>query len=258
MPNIPAARNALRVLKFLASKGHPMRAAHISRELGIPRSSAYQLLNVLREEGFIVHFPEAKEYGLSTLLSELGSVSPSADRVQLLASPIVASLAVRDDMPVVVFVGVLHGPDIRYVAKDVGPGAPTVVGGVGIQLPAHLTATGRALLAGFSRRQILAMYPNRESFFSRTQLGPSNFHEFAAILEETRRRGWALEVEEIAEGLASVGAVARDHNSQPAAAIGFTFRTEDIPQRKWDALGRHAVDMSAELSRRITGSLPIS
>ncbi|WP_309133151.1 IclR family transcriptional regulator [Brevibacterium sp.] len=254
MSDIPAARNALRILKFLAAKGRPTRAAHIGRDLGIPRSSTYHLLNVLLDEGFLVHFPEAREYGLSSLLTELGSLSPGSDTVQMLATPIIRRYTTREKLPVVAFVGVLHGTDIKYVAKEVGPRAPTVVGGVGIQLPAHLTATGRALLAGFSRRQILALYPNRESFFSRTKLGPGNFHDFTTILEETRQRGWALEASEIAEGLASVGAVATDHNEQPAAAIGFTFRTDDIPEARWPDLASAAIEMSGELSKRLTGS----
>lgn len=253
MSEIPAARNALRMLKYISSRSRPVRAVYMSRELGIPRSTTYQLLKVLQDEGFLVHFPEAKEYGLSSALAEMGSVSSNSDRIQLLASPILNKLLNQLEIPVVAFVGILRGPDIRYVAKDVGPKAPTVIGGVGIQLPAHLTATGRAILAGLKRRQILAMYPNRDSFFSRTSIGPNNFRELTTLLEETRSRGWALEESEISEGLATVGAVASDHNGYPAAAIGMTFRIDDIPRAQWPDLATSAINGSNDLSRRLKG-----
>lgn len=253
MSEIPAARNALRILKYISSRSRPARAVHISRDLGIPRSTTYQLLKVLQDEGFLVHFPEAKEYGLSSALAEMGTASPNSERIQLLATPILTKLTSQLALPVVAFVGILHGPDVRYVAKDVGPKAPTVIGGVGIQLPAHLTATGRAILAGLKRRQILAMYPNRDSFFSRTSHGPNNFSDLTALLKDTRSRGWALEESEISDGLATVGAVASDHNGYPAAAIGMTFRTAEIPRDKWPELATSAIDGSNDLSRRLKG-----
>lgn len=60
---MPAARNALRVLMLLAEQVGPVRAATVARELDIPRSSAYQLLQVMREEGFLVHYPELGAFG---------------------------------------------------------------------------------------------------------------------------------------------------------------------------------------------------
>lgn len=254
MPEIPAARNTLRILKYLSSRGQPVRAAYISRELELPRSSTYQLLNVLQDEGFLVHFPEASEYGLSSALAEMGTVSANPDRMQLLATPILQSLTERLQLPVIAFVATLHGSNVRYVAKEMGPKAPTVIGGVGIQLPAHLTATGRAILAGLARKQILAMYPNPESFFSRTGVGPTSFRELTSLLQETRRRGWALEVSEVSEGLATVGAVASDHNGYPAAAVGMTYRIADIPQGRWNQLAVSAIEGANALSRRLKRS----
>ena len=55
IPRMPAARSALRVLSLLAEQAGPVRAATIARELSLPRSSAYQLLQVMRDEGFLVH-----------------------------------------------------------------------------------------------------------------------------------------------------------------------------------------------------------
>ena len=67
MPEIPAARSTLAVLRYLAARNGPVRAATLARDLGIPRSSVYQLIAVMMDEGFVVHYPEDRTYGLSSL-----------------------------------------------------------------------------------------------------------------------------------------------------------------------------------------------
>ncbi|MCU1598229.1 MAG: IclR family transcriptional regulator, partial [Glaciihabitans sp.] len=84
-PNIPAARNALRVLTYLASRSGAVSASTLARALDLPRSSAYQLLAVMMDEGFVVHYPEDQAYGLSTLLPEIGTSALRTTRLGRLA-----------------------------------------------------------------------------------------------------------------------------------------------------------------------------
>src|SRR5690606_8293841 len=64
MSEVPAARSALRILRHLAAAGGPVHASSMALALELPRSSVYQLLRVLQDEGFVVHYPEARTYGL--------------------------------------------------------------------------------------------------------------------------------------------------------------------------------------------------
>ena len=50
----PAVGRALDVLLYLAGRSGPVSGAAIMRDLGMPRSSAYHLLDVLTERGFVV------------------------------------------------------------------------------------------------------------------------------------------------------------------------------------------------------------
>lgn len=63
MPRIPAARNTLAVLRYLAGRSGPVRASTLARDLGMPRSSVYQLVRVMMDEGFVVHYPEDRPTG---------------------------------------------------------------------------------------------------------------------------------------------------------------------------------------------------
>ncbi len=252
MPQIPAARNTLAVLRYLAARSGPVRASTLARDLGMPRSSVYQLVRVMMDEGFVVHYPEERAYGLSALVVEIGSASLQTERLGRLAHPLMEKLVADVGVPVVAHLAVLTGADVTYVGKVQGARAPTTVSNVGVRLPAHLTATGRAMLAELSGAQVRALYPSRDSLIRRVGPGPSTLAELDAILLATRSRGFALELGDVQSDYSSVGAAAVDHKRYPIAGVGVTFRT-GIPDDAIDALGSAVVATAAALGARALG-----
>lgn len=253
MPDIPAARNTLRVLSYLARRGAPVRAATIARELGLPRSSMYQLIAVLRDEGFLVHYPKDQAYGLSTLLSDIGSSSLRTTRLGRLAQPLLERLVASTELPVVAHLAVLSGADVIYVSKVQGFRAPTTVSSIGVRLPSHLTATGRSMLAELSALQVRALYPHRELLISRHVPGPATLAELDAVLRQVRSRGWSREDGEITPEYSSVGAAAVDSNGYPAAAVGVTFLGAAIEAHQIDPLGEAVRATARALTERLRG-----
>lgn len=252
MPRIPAARNTLAVLRYLAARSGPVRASTLARDLGMPRSSVYQLVRVMMEEGFVVHYPEDRAYGLSALVVEIGSASLQTERLGRLANPLMERLVAEVGVPVVAHLAVLTGAEVTYVGKVQGARAPTTVSNVGVRLPAHLTATGRAMLAQLSADQVRALYPTREALIRRVGPGPSTLALLDALLTETRERGWALELGDVQSDYSSVGAAALDHKGYPIAGVGVTFRT-GIPDDTVGALGLAVVTTAAALGARAVG-----
>ena len=250
---MPAARAALGVLRVLAARGGPLRATTLARELGVPRSSMYQLLAVLRDEGFVVHFREDRTYGLSELVTQLGSAASASERIARLARPLLERLVASAPVPVVAHLAVLGGADVVYAGRVQGFRAPTTVSDVGVRLPAHLTATGRAMLALLPRAQVRALYPSRDALTHRNAAGPSTLAELDALLAQARDRGWASEEGDVTPEYASVGAAAIDRNGYPAAAIGITFRREAVSETQVTTLGNETVRTAAALTARLTG-----
>ncbi|GAB3596638.1 IclR family transcriptional regulator [Microbacterium tumbae] len=255
MSDIPAARHALRVVKYLAAQTSPVRASALARDLCIPRSTTYQLIKVLQDEGFLVHYPEERTYGLSPLLAEIGSSYLRAAKLSLLAKPLLEKLVRRTGLPVVSHLGVLHGNDIEYVVRHAAPRAPTLVTEHGVHLPAHLTATGRAVLSLLGKDQLRALYPDPSNLTTRNGRGPASLRELDDILAETRSRGYAIENGEIGDDLASVAVAALDHNGQPAAAVGITFRKIAVDLNLWPQLGAAASISAGALSMRLRGKI---
>ena len=93
MPSdVPAARQAVRVLAYLAAQAGPSPAAAVAQGLGLPRSTVYHLLSVLVDEGFVTHLPEEHRYGLGTASLALGSAYARQAPLARLARPVVARL----------------------------------------------------------------------------------------------------------------------------------------------------------------------
>jgi DNA-binding IclR family transcriptional regulator len=249
MGQVPAATKAMRVLKFLASQPDPVPLDRIMRACDLPRSSAYHLMAAMAEEGFVTHLVDDRRYGLGVAAFEVGSGYSRQAPLQRLARRHVAALS--DRVGESAHLAVPHGRDVLYVIEERAPGRPPLVTEVGVRLPAHLTASGRAILAALPTAQVRALYPDRESFVQRHGAGPTSLSALRTVLADTRQRGLATEDGEITPGLASVGAAVLDHNDHPLAAVAVTYPVDGDaePDRIADAVRATA----AALTRRMRG-----
>lgn len=248
MSQVPAATRALRVLRFLAGQPDPVPLDRIMRACELPRSTTYHLLNAMIEEGFVVHLADEHRYGLGLAAFEIGSGYARQEPLQRLARRPLASLVDRVGQSA--HLAVLHGREMLYVLEDRASGRPPLVTDVGVRLPAHLTASGRAVLARLSASQVRALYSTPADFVDRTGTGPRSLSALRTILSETRQRGYAIENGEVTTGLASVAVAVLDHNDHPVASVAVTYPQEATDTGIPDAVAATA----AQLSRRISGT----
>ncbi|MDL9980603.1 IclR family transcriptional regulator [Microbacterium sp. ASV49] len=250
MPQVPAADQTLRILAYLARQPGPVAASTMASTLGIPRSSVYHLLASMQQHGFVVHLPEDRRWGLGTAAFELAGGYSRQQPIARLGRTLVAALADRSGESA--HLAVMTGRDVLYVVEERAPRRPALVTDVGVRLPAHLTATGRAMLAALPREQITALYPDASAFADRTGRGPARPSELREVLREVRATGYATEDGEITLGLRSVGVAVRDHTGWPIAAIAVTW-PEDAGAQAKDAASLAALvqAQAAELERRL-------
>ncbi len=202
---VPAADQTLAILAHLATQRGPVPAATIAAALDLPRSTVYHLLAVMQERGFVVHLPEERRYGLGIAAFELSSGFSRQQPLARLGRPLVAGLV--DRLGESGHLAVLHGRDVLYLVEERAPRRPSLVTDVGVRLPAHLTATGRAMLAELPPAQLRALYPDRAAFESRRPQGESDapgwsYSRLKRVLADVRSRGWADENGEVTLGLA--------------------------------------------------------
>ena len=251
---VPAADQTLSILAHLATQRGPVPAATIAVALELPRSTVYHLLAVMQERGFVVHLPEERRYGLGIAAFELSSGFSRQQPLARLGRPLVAGVV--DRLGESGHLAVLHGRDVLYLVEERAPRRPSLVTDVGVRLPAHLTATGRAMLAELPPAQLRALYPDRAAFESRqgeSDAAGWSYSRLKRVLAEVRARGWADEDGEVTLGLASAGAAVLDHLGWPAAAIAVTF-PDDASAELRELAVAGVREAATTLSRRIRGA----
>lgn len=250
---VPAADNTLRILKLLSSKRGPLAAATIATALELPRSSVYHLLGVMEQSGFVMHLHEEQRYGLGIAAFELSSAYSRQEPLSRLGRPLLASLV--DKIGESSHLAVLHGRDVLYIVEERAKNRPSLVTDVGVRLPSHLTASGRAILAALPKSQVRALYPNAAAFSSRTEVPDpiAKYSTLSAHLDQVRIRGYATEHGEISAGFSSVAAAVTDHVGWPVAAVAVTFLADKVPAEQWPELAQRVLKVAGELSTRIYG-----
>ncbi len=249
MSQVPAATRTLRVLRFLAAQPDPVPLDRIAGALDLPRSTAYHLVNAMIAEGFVTHIPEDRRYCLGVAAFEVGTGYARRAPLQRLAHRHLASLVDRIGQSA--HLAVPHGRDVLYVLEERAPGRRPLVTDVGVRLPAHLTASGRAILASLPESQVRALYPDKAAFVDRHGRGPTNLRALRSLLAETRQRGHAAEDGEVTPGFSSVAVAVLDHNRTPVAGIATTYDARD--EVDLPAMVAAVFETARAVSRRIGG-----
>lgn len=251
---VPAARNALRLLRALARRAAPAPASALARELTLPRSTTYHLLAELEQAGFVVHLPAQHTWGLGVSSFDLGSAYVRQAPLARLAGPVLARLV--DEVGQSAHLAVLHGRDVLYVVEERAPGRPPLVTDVGVRLPAHLAASGRAILAELPSAQVRALFPDPTAFVDRHGTGPTSLSDLRRVLTGVRRRGYAAEDGEVTPGMASVAAPVHDHAAHPIAAVAVTYPSGSSQSPDPTRLSTSLAVATTLLRRQISGRLP--
>lgn len=253
MAVVPAAAQVLAILRYLAGQAGPVPAAAISRDVRLPRSTTYHLLDTLIREGFVVHLPEERRYGLGLSSYELASGFSRQAPLQRLARVPLAGLV--DRVGHNAHLAVLHGREVIYLVEERAPGRPPLVTDVGVRLPAQLTASGRAILAALPASHVRALFPDASTFVLRNERGPTSISALRQLLTTARGRGYAEEDGEVTAGFSSLGVAVRDHTGHPVAAVAVTYPVEAMGPDARPALAAQIARTARELSRRIGGRM---
>ncbi|MGP5695771.1 IclR family transcriptional regulator [Brachybacterium alimentarium] len=251
-PKVPAADATLRLLTFLASRRTPIAATRIAEQLELPRSRTYDLLATLVEHGYVMHLGQERLYGLGPAAYELSGAYLRQEPLARIGRRVIEAMV--DEIGESGHLAVLHGRDVLYVVEERARNRPSLVTDVGVRLSAHLTASGRAILAELPPAQLRALFGHRDDFTSRTAAPvPETPRDLRELLVTVRADGIAHESGEVTDELGSLAAVVRDHSGWPAAAVALTFVESQVDEERRRGLAAAVRRAADEITRRLLG-----
>ncbi|MDQ6815815.1 MAG: IclR family transcriptional regulator [Actinomycetota bacterium] len=244
-----SAERLLAILRLLATYARPVPTMTIARECGIPKSSVHHLLNVMRAGHFVTYYEVERAWGLGVSVFEIGSAYLRSAPLQRMGRHLLTELTQRTGETS--HLAMLHGTEVLYIDKEQPVGSPTkLVTEVGVRLPAHLTAVGRAILAECTEAQVRAIYANNVLVL-RTGRGPTSIDGLLRDLVEVRARGIAYDVEMVTLGISCLAAPVFSHEDVAIAAMGITY----VSAQRSDSSVQLAVDVVREVSGRLSANL---
>jgi DNA-binding IclR family transcriptional regulator len=250
---VPAVWRAVQILDLLASRREPLSLAELTQQLGLPKSSVLALCNTLAQTALL------RRGDRSTF--ELGPRPLDWARTYLESTDITKEfvrawdeLGQLQDEGVVL--SVLDGSDTVYVACRNGVQPLGVTYRIGMRLPASCTASGKALLSTLPDAQLRQLY--RGATLSRlTARSHAGIKSLLGDLQAVRSRGYAIDDEEVREGMTCIGAPIFDasgHNAVAAVAVS-ALKTRSAGQI--ESLAAAVTKLAALLSRRLGGRAPL-
>jgi IclR family transcriptional regulator, blcABC operon repressor len=213
---VPAVARALAVMDLLAREGEPMNMAGVAAALDLPKSSVHGLCNTLLSFGYL----RRADNGVL-------QIGPG---VMNLAGAFVARTSVAQEFNALwqgrrsapeetVLLSVLSGADVVYIGARPGTRPLGLAFNIGMHLPAHLAATGKAMLAFHAPAFVRGLFSS-PTLTLMSGKGPKRLPELMKELEVTRARGFSIDDEGVREGVVCFGAPVFDASGVPVAGVG--------------------------------------
>lgn len=242
---IQSVDRAVRILTVLQG-GRRMSLGEVAAGLGLPASTVHGIIRTLLSHGMVQQERDSGRYRLGPATLRLGNVYLDTLELRARVATWAEDLAERTGLAV--RTGVLLLTDVVVVHHVPRPGGSRQMPEVGIVIPAHACALGKALLAydGDVLEQVFANPAGRRSMTGETVTDPAALR---AQLTGVRSTGVATEAEEAVLGECGIAVPLVDTSGDVTGAMGLV-----VPSAEWpvdpsvvDALRATARAVSREL-----------
>ena len=239
---------ALAILEVLAADGPALTLAELAGRIKLPKSTVLRLLSVLQQHRFVDREPRSGDYRLGLKLVELGaSASSQLDFVDR-ARPYLKHL--MDTTGETVFLSVLDGAEVLAVDRIESARTIRVPLNAGGRTPAYCTANGKALVAFLSDAEIDARF-GKAKLRGYTRNTITTMAGLKTELRRVRAMGYAVDHEEMEEGLKCVAAPVRNLSGIVVASVGILAPAFRLPDKKLSAIATEVVNAADNVSAEL-------
>ena len=244
---VESANRVLRVLESFAPSDHDVSLGDLADRLGLPKSSVHRMLATLVAHGFVERDVATRRYRLGIRLFELGSAAIHERGLHATAPPALEQLTLLTGETC--HLAVLSGLEAVYVYKSDSPASIMMSSRVGGRAPCHATSIGKVLAAWDDTGLVESLLKLDLYKFTPNTITTAN--ALRAELAKVRSGGYALDLEELEEGLRCIAAPVFDHSSRIVAALGVAGPNRRFHEEQLAKLIPIVVDAAEQLSRRL-------
>lgn len=244
---VPAVDNALKLLKYMASRGGSHGVAPLARATGITVSSTFNILKTLVRSGFVTFDPKDKTYRIGMGILEIVAPVLGANPNDLIR-PLLDGMAEEFNVPIALWQVTEHE---RIILID--QVAPRRIVHANIEresrLPAWSGAVGRCYAAhmGKDRADV------RRGYESVRWQNPPGFDAYWASVEVARRDGFAFDFGNLFAGLDICAAMVCDAMDRPRLGISTIAITGQTDREQLQHVARRLAEAAAIIEINVFG-----
>lgn len=244
---IQSILKATKLMSLFSSAEPTLSLSEISSRLGIPKSTAHNILTTLQSTGYIEKVV-SDSYALGTTIVALTQGVRVNVELRDRAAPLVRELADRCGESV--YLTVKDGDAALYIYAIESSRRLRARTAVGDRALLHCTSVGKSILAALPDKEV-------EEILAHTGLPaftPNTITDIDSLrleLNQTRERGYAIDNQEHELRTFCLGAPIVDHQGCVIGACSISGADEDIIHKHVNVLAPQVVGTAEEISRRM-------
>ncbi|MBD1548444.1 IclR family transcriptional regulator [Roseibium aggregatum] len=246
--SIQAVDRALTMLEILAGSKEALGLNELAARAGLNASTCHHLVQTLVGRGYVLQVGRNRGYMLSSRLNELVELQAGEADLADIVKPEIEALA--EQLGEAVQLATLHGTKLVTQLRVGRSSAVVEVDEIRKMTALHATATGKAILAWLPDAEIMRVISENglDRYTSKTI---TMLHGLIEELRHVRRHGFAIDDEELRDGVVCVGAAIRDEKGAVIASISATYAAH----KNSDAYRTHVITGVTETARRLSDQL---
>lgn len=245
---IQSVAHALDVLEEFKGGVDELGVTELSKKLKLHKNNVFRILATLESRGYIEQNRSTENYRLGLKCLELGQTYIRQMGLLKQAKQILEELA--RDCGETSYISILRNSDVVYLDSVEALTTVRVISRVGLHLPVHATAAGKALIMFDSLDELKKKLPPELNKLTPNTI--DNIDDLLAELETSKKKGYTSDVEEFEIGVCCVGAPVKDYTGRIVGAISLSGPASRLTLDRIDSeISKFVVDKSAELSKRL-------
>ncbi len=234
---------ALVLIEALARANRPRGVTELSRELDYNKTTVFRLLETLRRHGYVRQDEAKGLYSLTPKLWLLGVGVINKTSLQRVASDFLRRAA--EECGETVFLSILDDDHIIHIDRA-SPHQPLqIVAAIGSRLPLYSSAAGKAMMVDWSEERIREVARRASPSTEHTIVGADTL---VASVDDIRRRGYAVAVDEWQIGVTAVAAPIRDVATEVVGTVAIAGPSSRLYPEQIVSLGRKVARVASQIS----------
>jgi DNA-binding IclR family transcriptional regulator len=235
---------AVAVLEMLGESNQPLSLAEICQRMHLHKSTAHRSLMVLERSALIERTHENR-YRLGLKLYELGNRAVEQIDLRARVHPFFRKLS--NQVNETVHLSVLQRATVVYLDKVEPNRRVWMSSKIGTSNPVYCTAMGKAMLA-FQPPDVAEQILQKIRFTRFTTKTLNTREALVKSLDRVRRRGYAIDDEEMEVGVRCVGAPIFNEDRRPIAAVSVSGPASRITAQSVPVIAEHLLRCCREIS----------